>query len=96
MIQQTRAIGSPVAFFARSEPPRWHRLNVRFGSKADITEFASRLKRIGTAGGPAVPIHAAPESGLLLEADRQRDAMASNYACLNNAPAATRATDGTF
>ena len=61
-----------------------------------FTEFASRLKRIGTAGGPAVPIHAAPESGLLLEADRQRDAMASNYACLNNAPAATRAADGTF
>jgi hypothetical protein len=27
---------------------------------------------------PAVPIHAAPGSGLLLGADRQRDAMAPN------------------
>ena len=71
--------------------------DVRFGPKADIFyRVREPAQKNRTAGGPAVPIHAAPESGLLLEADRQRDAMASNYACLNNAPAATRAADGTF
>jgi hypothetical protein len=60
--------------------------HVCFGPRADIheqtffTEFTclAHKNRDRREVAPAVPIHAAPGSGLLLGADRQRDAMAPN------------------